>query len=52
MFCLEYMMKENIILKSMQAKVWACVCEREREIETESYHKSILHAVQGKMKYV
>ncbi len=29
MFCLEYVMKENIILKSMQAKdkaVWACVC--------------------------
>ncbi len=44
MFCLEYVVKEKIILKSMQDKdkaVWACgvcvcvcvcVCEREREL--------------------
>ncbi len=25
-FCLEYVMKENIILKSMQACVCVCVC--------------------------
>ncbi len=36
MFCLEYVVKEKIILKSMQDKDKAvehvvCVCERERE---------------------
>ncbi len=42
MFCLEYVVKEKIILKSMQDKdkaVWACgvyVCVRERVIISDS----------------